>query len=376
MKIAFITTNNPHNKVSRSGIPYSIFSQLKRYNNVEWINPNDYKLYRIGYWIFCVIMLMSKKLGFKITEHNPLMAKLMAITMKRPVLEGKFDAIFMLAQIDAIYMNYGIPIYVRTDAIFESAVNYYWFNIPKWFVRQANKLEDKALDKIECLFAPSHWLADEIIKYHPNKNLSNIKVVMSGANLDDAYIKYPPREYGIDKPIKMLFVGYDLRRKGFDIAYKTMNIIRDSYKIKVTLTVVGGKPSDEQLKDPNLIYIGKMDKNKKEDFDNFYKEFSNANIFIFPTRAEFSAIVNCEAAAYALPIFTYNEGGTSSYVKTNYNGHVFKQNENENDFAKTIVRAIKDGSMKTYSDNSRKMYEQYLNWERWGDYVNSIINKN
>ena len=376
MRIAFVSTNNPNNKVSRSGIPYSIFKQLERYNEVIWINPYNYKLYRYGYFVFCVIMFIAKKIGFKITDHNPYMAKLTDISLRKTMLEGHYDAIFMFAQIDAAYMDYHIPIYVRTDAIFRSAVDYYWSGIPKWFIKQANKLEEEALDKITCLFATSEWIVGEICKYHPKKKYNNIEVVLSGANIDDSYISYPPREYGTKKAIKMLFVGYNLERKGFDIAFETMKLLREEYVRDVTLTVIGGKPTSAQLADSSLIYIGKMDKNKKEDFDKFYAEFSKANLFIFPTRAEFSAIVNCEAAAYALPIFTYDEGGTSSYVIDNYNGRVFNPNVDYTGYAAAIIEAIDNGMMEIYSYNSRKRYDDVLNWNHWGDVVNGCMQKN
>ena len=373
MKIAFVSTNNPYDKVSRSGILYSIFNQLKRYNEVEWINPNSYKLYRCGYFVFCIIMFIAKKMGVKITDHNPYMAKLLDCSIRDTILKGHYDALFMFAQIDAVYMDYHIPIYIRTDAIFQSAVDYYWSGIPKWFVKQANKLEEKALDKITCLFATSSWIQDEIRRFHKEKNYSNVKVVLSGANLEDSYISYPPREYGSNNAIKMLFVGYDLKRKGFDVAFETMKLLREVYHREVTLTVIGGKPSINQLEDKSLIYIGKLDKNRNDDFDRFYAEFSKANLFIFPTQAEFSAIVNCEAAAYALPIYTYDEGGTSSYVKDGYNGRVFDKSTDSSAYAASIIADIDNGVMKVFSANSRKRYVEYLNWNVWGDTVFQIM---
>ena len=375
MKIAFVTIYNPHDRVSRSGIIFSIYKQLERYNEVVWINPNNIILYKCGYFLFCVIMFIFKKIGYKITEHNPYMSKLIAISLRKPIIEGGFDAIFMFAQIDAVYMDYGIPIFVRTDAIFNSAIDYYWYGFPKWFIRQANSLEERALDKIACLFATSQWIKDEVKKYHPNRRYNNIKVVLSGANMDDGYIKWNAKKYDKNMPIRMLFVGYDLKRKGFDIAYDTMRIIKKEYHREVTLTVIGGKPSEEQLDDTNLIYIGRMDKNKKEEHDKFYGEFSKANIFIFPTKAEFSAIVNCEAAAYALPIFTYNVGGTSSYVIDKYNGRIFETSAGSDIYASSIIEAIDSGKMEYYSRNSRKQYEEVLNWNHWGNVVHDYIHE-
>lgn len=39
MKIGFVSIHNPSNRNARSGVPYSIYHQLKRKYEVEWIQP-------------------------------------------------------------------------------------------------------------------------------------------------------------------------------------------------------------------------------------------------------------------------------------------------------------------------------------------------
>lgn len=47
-------------------------------------------------------------------------------------------------------------------------------------------------------------------------------------------------------------------------------------------------------------------------------------IFLFSlTRAECHGIVNCEACAFGLPIFSYATGGVPSYVINDFNGFAF-----------------------------------------------------
>ena len=173
----------------------------------------------------------------------------------------------------------------------------------------------------------------------------------------------------------MLFVGYDIMRKGFDIAYETVNILNEKYHIKANITVMGGKPDDIFLNNGRVNYAGNKNKNNTNEFYEFYQEFEKADIFIFPTKAECHGIVNCEAAAYGLPIFSYRTGGPS-YVLDEINGRILSLDKTGKDFAEAIYYALSTNKMQEYSNNSRKLYEQRFNWNNWGNTVRKYIDKN
>mgnify|MGYP003174534471 FL=1 len=266
--------------------------------------------------------------------------------------------------------------FYRADAIVHLFLNYYIYNVPLFLQKEAKHIEELALKKCTNFFVPSQWVIDGIVKNNIQINLDKVILVESGANLDDKTIKCPHRKYGINQPLNMLFVGYDIMRKGFDIAYETVNILNEKYHIKANITVMGGKPDDIFLNNGRVNYAGNKNKNNTNEFYEFYQEFEKADIFIFPTKAECHGIVNCEAAAYGLPIFSYRTGGVPSYVLDEINGRILSLDKTGKDFAEAIYYALSTNKMQEYSNNSRKLYEQRFNWNNWGNTVRKYIDKN
>ena len=373
MRIAYISSYNPSNQIIRSGVPYSIYQQLKKNFEVDWISPKPVGIYKLMYPFFQFFIRILDKLGLLDSNRNRVTCKMKSLIIGKKIKDKKYDAIFSLGTLEVAYLRTNIPIYIRIDAIFNSFIDYYVFNYPKSKQREAFLMEEKALKNITLLFSPSQWLIDEIRHYYPFFEISKMVLVESGANLNNNSVHYPNRKYGLDKPLDMIFIGYDIKRKGIDIALSTLDILVDKYHLNATLSIIGGQPDEATLYKKNVKYIGLLDKNKKNDFNVYYKTMEDSNFFIFPTKAECHGIVNCEAAAYALPIFSYDTGGVSSYVINGVNGYTFPITANAEDFAKQIYECIGNGKMQKFSIESRKLYEQRFNWDVWGDRVADYI---
>ena len=373
MKIAYISNYNPSNQIARSGVPYSIYQQLKKHFEVDWINLKPVGVYNIIYPVSHFFMALFNKIGLIDSHRNRITCKIQSLIIEKKIKNKKYDAIFSLGTLEVAYLRTKSPIFIRTDAIFNSFIDYYVFNYPKSKQREAFLMEEKALRNITMLFSPSQWLIDEITHHYPFFAISKMPLIESGANLNNILIHYPNRIYGINKPLNMIFIGYDIKRKGIDIALSVLDILTDKYHLNATLSIIGGKPDDEILRKKNVNYIGLLDKNKKEDFNAYYKAMEDSNLFIFPTKAECHGIVNCEAAAYALPIFSYDTGGVSSYVINGVNGYAFPITTNAEEFARQIYECIANGEMQKLSIESKRLYEQKFNWNTWGNKVSNYI---
>lgn len=375
MKVAFISPSDVNNRLARSGVPYSIYHQLARYYEVEWVRPNpkDTVMHIVMYAIARLVMWLMDKmhLGY---WHIPLENYVSSKSVERQLKGKDYDAIFSMGCNGTAYLNTKLPIFFRADAIAPSAIDYYVFNVPKFARKWTYNVEKNLLYRTTVFFTASEWINKEAQKYFPTVS-DKCLCVPTGANLDIDYVKYRQHEYSVDKPLNMLFVGYDLKRKGFDIAYETMRLLNRQYGMKTTLSVIGGTPDTAQYNDSGLRVIGKLNKNKKEEYDRFYDEFATSDIFIFPTRAEFHGIVNCEATAYGLPIFSCNTGGVSSYCVDGVNGRCLPLEATEVDFAKAIYEAVISGDMYSYSETSRKMFLERFNWNSWGETVTRVINE-
>lgn len=373
MRIAFISFFDVHDRTARSGVPYSIFRQFSKTEEVDWINPEDCVIYKFGHFFFRRFQWAVKRFGYEINDNTAYMSKVIAWSLNPILKETRYDAIFSMLHFETVYLNTDVPCYTRTDTLFRSATKIFSDKYPRWFIRHSYALEGKALSKLTCLFAASQWMADEVFRWFPELPEEKVKFIETGANLDREYIKYEEREYGIGKPLNMLFAGYDIQKKGLDIAFETMQILREKYHVDATLTAIGGAPLDYMMEDCHFHYAGLLDKNKPKEFDLFYTEFAKANLFLFPTRNEYHGIVNCEAAAYALPIFSHDTCGVSSYVINGVNGEVLPLESTPEAFAMTIFNSLYTGKLYDYSFNSRTLFEKKFNWNVWCNHALDIM---
>lgn len=368
MKIAFLSNENPQNKIARSGVPFSIFLQLSKANEVVWVKTDVNfwwgRLLKFGVRIFKGIM---RKFNYNML-HIPLEQWVNAKAIERVLNKIDFDCIFTMGSVVA-YINTDKPIFCRADAIIQSFPDYYIYNVPKFARRWADSMERKALHKYTIFFIPSQWILDEIHKYNINEPDDKFVLVETGANLDANYVKLKNHVYSKDEPLNMFMCGYDVMRKGLEVAFDACKILNYTYGIKAYITVVGGKPSEEMISSGLVKYKGMKNKNIQKEYDEFYEEFSQADLFIFPTKAECHGIVNCEAAAYGLPIFSNNTGGVSNYCIDGYNGRCLPIESTGREYADAIYEAITSGAMINYSKNSRALFESKLNWDTWSQKV-------
>lgn len=375
MKIVFISEATPFDKQIRSGVIYSIYNQLTKYYEVYWLKPKTGLCYILSIKIFIMLKRLLSVFGKEITVHNPLLSRLLCSDIQKQLRCIDYDAVFSLDCMNIAYLNINKPIYYRTDSSYPLLLNYYVFNTPKLFVKWGCEVEMQMLQRVTKIFSPSLWLNIGILKYFPTTDKNKLVLVESGANIESNNINYR-HNYCKSKPLNILFVGFDVKRKGIDIAYETLKELNNKYKIESYLTIIGGKPDDNIIKDSSIIYVGRLNKNNPNDLLRLYNEYGKASLFLFPTKAECHGIVNCEAAAFGLPIFSYETGGVPSYVKNNYNGCVLPITAGGKEFAEKIAESISSGIIKLYSENSRRLYIERFNWDKWGETVYSIIGNN
>lgn len=375
MRIAFVSKNSPFDRLARSGVPYSIYHQLAKEHDVFWIKPEVdtffSRLLFLGAKIFFRILLL---LGYNIS-HTPIISWIYSRSVQRKLKKVKYDCIFSMGSVEVAYISISKPIYCRADAIVESFFDYYVFDVPKFARKWAITVEHRAISKYKKFFIPSQWVLDEIHKYSYNEPDEKFLLVESGANLIKENVQYKLKNYSVNKSLRMLFVGWDLKRKGIDVAFDCAKILKHKYHMQVTLVIVGGRPDDEMLSSKEIFYAGNKNKNDMQQLKEFYIEFEKADIFIFPTKAECHGIVNCEAAAYGLPIFSCKTGGVPSYCIDDFNGRCMPVDATGEDFAKAIFDSLLNNKMAQYSKCSRKLYEEKFNWDVWGEKVNRVLNE-
>lgn len=375
LRIAFLTSDDPTNKKSWSGIPYFMFNSLKRIGaDVQPLGPVFNPLKPFGQIVNKISRsLMNKRYNYR---HSLLYSKQYAkIFRDKLQREGPFDLIFApAASTEIAYLETDIPIFYTSDATFHIMHDYYdaFSSVFKSIVRQNEEIESRAINKASALIYPSDWAADSAIHDY-GAHSKNVHLIPYGANLDIV----PSRDEVLNvsdlhSSIELLFVGVDWERKGGELAFHVVEKLR-SMGVNANLTIVGCNPPVAFQK--NFVKVFPyLDKNDPEQFNLLTELYLNADIFILPTQMECYGIVFCEACAFGLPILATNTGGVATIVKDGENGFLFKPDAKPEDYIDKIVELKEDNSLyMKMKQQARDRYETSLNWDHWGQKVYKLI---
>ena len=368
LRIAFLTSDDPTDKRSWSGIPYYMLHALKRAGaDVQPLGPVYNPLKPFGQVANKISRhLLGKRYNYKHSLHySKQYARIFKHKLQR---EGSFDLIFApAASTEIAYLDTDIPIFYTSDATFHIMHEYYdaFSSVFKSIVRQNEEIESRAINKATTLIYPSEWAANSAIHDY-GASPENIHIIPYGANLD----REPSREealksVGLQHSIELLFIGVDWERKGGAVAFHIANEL-NSMGLNTNLTIIGCNPPLKFQKDFVKVFPY-LDKNDPEQFNLLTELYLNADIFILPTQMECYGIVFCEACAFGLPILATNTGGVATIVKEGENGFLFKPDAKPEDYMDKIVELKEDNSLyMKMRRQARDRYESSLNWEHWG----------
>jgi glycosyltransferase involved in cell wall biosynthesis len=375
-KIAYLCQFDPLDKRTNSGTQWYMIKALRENGNEVYpIFQNDaiskfcmrvlYKFYRLRYK------------NASMFYHSTLLSIFYGIYFTLRLKFKKFDLIFISRGSPIIpFLKVNIPIVYTSDATFHLMLNYYdgYANITKDQCNQGEYIEQTAISRSQLRIYPSVWAAKSAI-HHYGANSQKVFVIPSGANFD----KELPSPNALAKRLssascKILFVGRDWNVKGGEVALEAVNILNKG-GIPTTLTVIGCKPAIDTYP-AWLKIIPFLDKNNIEDAKQLADYFSKSHFFVLPTRNEAFGLVFAEACAYGLPIMATQTGGVPTCVENGVNGYLFDITETGENYAAKISTLWNDSELYTeFSTNSRKKYDDLLNWKVWGQAVQIQINR-
>lgn len=374
--IGFISESDPFaDRVAWSGTLFKIRESLENAGfNVVWIpvksNTFIEKVYKACIKLYSKFFCQNKLIVLGV--HRPFIAKLQAKMIKKNAVYHSCDAFFFAGGGQrALYMDlFGKPVIYYTDATFHIMAEYYWKNLDESSKYESMELEKSATQLAALNLRSSEWAAKSVVKdceFDPRKNF----VLEFGANLDD--IDISPIDPYQEGSLNLLFSGVDWDRKGGDIAVKTTEILRAN-GIDAKLTVTGIRNFPQKYKNLSFILnLGFLNKNNPDDYKKYVECWKHSHAFILPTRAECSAIVYCEAAAFGVPTYTYLTGGTANYVIDGVNGYALPYEASAEEFANKIIFDIKSGNMKNLHQSALKLYHERLSWKAWSNRFKAIV---
>ncbi len=188
--------------------------------------------------------------------------------------------------------------------------------------------------------------------------------------------------------IKIITVSKYQQRKNLLLLCNAALILKDKgYNFKIL--IVGEKKTPEQVKEFNKInkFLKKnkllnkyvfLIKNIK--YDQMSKIYREGNIFVLPATKEPGSISVLESMSYGLPVIVSDNCGTRCYVKKNFNGRFFSDN-NLNSIVKEIEFFFKNrNQLKIYRDRSIKLFKKFYTTDiflaNFDDLFKRIFNNN
>ena len=364
-RILLISTNDPTDIKSFSGITYHAYKQLERVSAVDTLYIKQLPFYVRMYG---KIMALLFKKQYRLKNSIIYSIGLSRIIQKEIKKRGKqydylffFNCIQLLAYFDKINFSKSKIIYY-SDATFQLGLDYYpaLANLLNFNIREGHKIDREAYKKADLLLFSSEWSANSAINTY-GIDASRIRILKYGANLPD--LSKPHR--GFDKDIKLLIVGVDWHRKGINVAIDVhKQLLALGYASQ--LTIIGLKSYPKEIGAiPNVHLHTFIDKSTAAGILKLKEEFEKANYFIFPTLADCTPIVLAEAMMFGLPIIARNTGGISSMVKDHFNGFLIGKEGGTKEFVDAIISIHNQDTYNDFSNNSRQLYERQFNWNAW-----------
>ena len=95
----------------------------------------------------------------------------------------------------------------------------------------------------------------------------------------------------------------DYERKGVDVAIETVKLLNEtSPSVRFELSIVGLNKPNKNI--PEYVsFVGRLDKNNKEEYKRLVDCYLNHDIFILPTQSECTGISFAEASLFGIPCF-------------------------------------------------------------------------
>jgi glycosyltransferase involved in cell wall biosynthesis len=150
---------------------------------------------------------------------------------------------------------------------------------------------------------------------------------------------------------KLLFVGNDLKRKGFDKLLDTYRLLAS--RCRCTLTVVSSDPALFTAVAPTGVrFLGALERAA------LLREFQTSSLLLFPTTLDFSPAVIAEAAAVGIPVVASDVGAIRDIVVDNLTGHLLPVDATAAEWAVIVQTLLAD---------ERARMEMGMNARRWAE---------
>lgn len=228
------------------------------------------------------------------------------------------------------------------------------------FLHGKNYREVRALTKSE--------LAADFLKNKGFKNVVSVGVGLNTDNFQTGEAKYDnEKNDSANDERSLLYVGKIEDRRNVYFLVEVFRALKKRCE-NIRLILVGdGEPEyvnrflksiANEIEEKKIIYIPKASQKELADI------YRKSDIFIFTSNYEIFGMVLLEAMYFGLPVFSSENGGSSTLIQNDKNGYIFKDFQAK-EWADRISRVIQDKEkMQQLGENAKMTIEEGYTWER------------
>lgn len=336
---------------------------------------NDYEVIQCHEALGLMILLAMRLPFASLTRWlNEIMLHRFGISVAKMAIHNNVDAVIMYDNTSVScfeYLKKNAPqirrildastvnrLYIRKvyeQDMLKTGTSYFKDNLPFLWNSKNQLRYKKEIELSDYIFVPSKFVFNSYLDSDVNVD----KLIRIPYGVDINKFKYTAKKTH-ELPIRLIYVGQVSYYKGLQHLFP---IIRDRYKNKVLLTVVGSYDASDFLYKEysdvdNIHFTGYI---PYADLPSLYQE---ADAFIIPSLGEGYGMVILEALSSGLPVLCSANCGGNDAIINGYNGYEFKAGDDED-----MVDKINDfidnfSSLSDISENARATSLNYT-WEKY-----------
>jgi glycosyltransferase involved in cell wall biosynthesis len=372
-RIAFLTTTDPNDRRSWSGIHAVMLDELRRrFEAVVPVGPVDGGRALLGGRLLnrALFAATGKRYDY---AHGDRLVRHYAPLVKERLRRAHADLVIAPAATALLAgPDLGMPFIFLSDTTLANMLDYYesYTALSSWSKRQSLRNESAAIQRSAFAVFPSDWAAASAIRDHGARP-EQVAIVPFGANFKsipsaaEAHGERPSDE------LRLLFLGVDWERKGGPLVLETVKQLR-SAGVPVRLTIAGVVPPIEVSEHIDVIPF--IDKNTSDGERRIQALMLSHHFLFVPSRAECYGIVFCEASACGLPSIARRTGGIAGALVDGVNGRLLPSDAGAADYADVIRSLWADHSAYgALQRSARRLFETTHNWKHWGNRMEALI---
>jgi glycosyltransferase involved in cell wall biosynthesis len=348
LRVGFLSPHNPHDATAFSGTAHHMAKALSREEGLEVAIIGNHRPLGAADRLF---RRLRRHAGF---SFDPREAEGLDIVL----------GLSATAELARLSERSDVPYVHATDATPVFLRDVYGWNVP----READLREARVVRRAALTLYSSQYMATRAVA-ELGAEAGRIAAVPFGANLNplpEAMPDKPPQD-----PLRLLWVGSSWERKGGAMALAAFEGLRWAGRA-VRLDLAGEVPRNLRLP-PGATRAGYLDKTRPLEAARLSLLFSEAHLFVLPTRADCTPMVIAEANAHGTPVLVTDTGGVGALVEGR-NGRMLPSGADPADWAAAIDEMTADRA--AYAALSRSSFEHAVNtlcWDAWARQATTLL---